>query len=142
MSISDELWDSYAAATRDLREQQKRVFEILQKMADAILEEKITDSDEIDEILLEIYIFGDHYSPALELYKEMCRHICEKNPVFWRVESPLVRAIFEGKDGLDSAGNMSYYDPASFISGEALYAELGITQEAIDELPPLEDSLA
>ena len=51
MSISDELWNSYAAATRDLREQQKRVFEILQKMADAILEENITDSDEIDEIL-------------------------------------------------------------------------------------------
>ena len=142
MSISDELWNSYAAATRDLREQQKRVFEILQKMADAILEENITDSDEIDEILLEIYVFIDYHGPALDLYKEMCRHIREKNPVFWRVESPLVRAIFEGKDGLDSAGNMSYYDPASFISGEALYAELGITQEAIDELPPLEDSLA
>ena len=139
MSISDELWNSYAAATRDLREQQKRVFEILQKMADAILEEKITDSDEIDEILLEIYVFIDCYGPALDLYKEMCRHIREKNPVFWRVESPLIRAIFEGKDGLDSAGNMSRYDPASFISGEALYAELGITQEAIDKLPSFDD---
>ena len=81
----------------------------------AILEENITDSDEIDEILLEIYVFIDYHGPALDLYKEMCRHIREKNPVFWRVESPLVRAIFEGKDGLDSAGNMSYYDPASFI---------------------------
>ena len=139
MSISDELWDSYAAATRDLQAQQKRVFEVLQKMADAILDENITDSDEIDEILLEIYVFIDYHGPALDLYKEMCIHIREKNPVFWRVESPLVRAIFEGKDGLDSVENMSHYDPASFVSGEALYAELGITQEAIDALPSIEN---
>lgn len=142
MTISDELWDAYSAAKINLRKQKEQVFEVLQKMANAILEGQITDSDEIDEILLEIYVFSDYHGPALDLYKEMCKHIRQKIPVFWRVESPLVRAIFEGKDGLDSAGNMSYYDPASFISGEALYAELGITQEALNELPSFDDPSA
>lgn len=139
MNISDELWDAYSAATIGLRKQKERVFEVLQKMAKAILEGQISDTDEIDEILLEIYVFSDYHSPALDLYKEMCRHIREQNPVFWRMESALVRQIFEGKDGLDSAGNMSHCGPASFISGEALYAELGITQEAIDALPSIEN---
>ena len=139
MSISDELWDAYSAATIGLQKQKERVFEVLHKMANAILDEQITDSDEIDEILLEIYVFSDYHSPALDLYKEMCRHIRESNPVFWRMESALVRQIFEGKDGLDSAGNMSHCDTASFIFGEALYAEQGITEKAIDELPSFDD---
>lgn len=142
MTISDELWDAYSAAKINLRKQKEQVFEVLQKMANAILEEQITDTDEIDEILLEIYAFGDHYNPALDLFKKMCKHIRQKNPVFWRMESAIVRAIFEGNDGLDGEGNMSYYDPASFISGEALYAELGITQEALDELPSFDDPSA
>lgn len=106
MTISDKLWDAYSAATIGMLEQQKRVFEVLQKMANAILEEQITDTDEIDEILLEIYAFGDHYSPALNLFKEMCKHIRQKNPVFWRMESAIVRVIFEGNDGLDGEGNL------------------------------------
>ena len=106
MTVFDELWDAYSAATIGLRKQKERVFEVLQKMAKAILEGQISDTDEIDEILLEIYAFGNHYSPALDLYKEMCKHIRQKNPVFWRLESAIVRAIFEGNDGLDGEGNL------------------------------------
>ena len=106
MTISDELWDAYSAAKINLRKQKEQVFEVLQKMVNAILEGQITDSDEIDEILLEIYVFSDYHGSALDLYKEMCKHIRQKHPVFWRVESPLVRAIFEGNDGLDGEGNL------------------------------------
>ena len=101
MTVSDELWDAYSAATRALWEQQKQVCEALRKMADAILNEEITHPDEIDEILLEIYAFGHHYSPALDLYKEMRRHIRQKHPAFWRGESPIIRAIFEGDDDIE-----------------------------------------
>ena len=104
-TIAAELWDAYSAAKSALWEQEKRVFEALQKMADAILEEQITDADEIDEILLEIYAFGDQYGPALNLFKKMCMHIRQKNPVFGRMESAIVRAIFKGNDGLDSEEN-------------------------------------
>ena len=104
MTISDKLWEAYSAATISLLKQQERVLEVLQKMANAILEEQITDTD---EILLEIYAFGNHYSPALDLFKEMCTHIRQENPVFWREESAIVRAIFEDNDGLDRVENLS-----------------------------------
>lgn len=106
MTVFDVLWDAYSDATVSLLKQQEQVFEVLQKMANAILDEQITDTDEIDEILLEIYAFSDHYSPALALFKEMRRHIREKNPVFWRMESAIVRAIFEVNADRDDEGNL------------------------------------
>lgn len=94
-TVSDKLWGELAAGQNQLLKQQERIFLTFRKMTDAIQRGQITDPDEIQDILLELSVFGDHYGPAWELFQEIRKRIQQKDPAFWQGQGALVRAIFE-----------------------------------------------
>ena len=94
-TISDKLWGELVGEQNHLLKQQKRIFLTFQKMTDAMLQGQITDPDEIHEIFLELAVFGDHYAPARDLFREVSLKIIHRQPPFCALESVWVKSIRE-----------------------------------------------
>ena len=95
MKTLDELWDEWTRQTLLLKAQQSDAFAVLKEMVDAVLQEKVSDLDEVDEILLELAVFGDHYAPARDLFREVSLKIIHRQPPFCALESVWVKSIRE-----------------------------------------------
>ena len=94
-----DLWDQWMTQDLRLMECQAGVFSVLEQMEAAIRKGEVTDPDEIDDILLELSAFADHYPQAKALWQEVCDRIVWHHPAFWRDGgSGLVRAIYEEFD--------------------------------------------
>ena len=91
-----DLWDQWVTQDLRLMECQAGVFSVLEQMEAAIRKGEVTDPDEIDDILLELSVFADHYPQAKALWQEVYNQIVRHHPAFWRDGgSGLVRAIYE-----------------------------------------------
>lgn len=102
-----DLWDQWVTQEMRLMECQASAFSVLEQMEAAIRKGEVTDPDEIDDILLELSMFADHYPQAKALWQKVCQQIVQHHPAFWRDQgSGLVQAIFEEyKEGVDTNDN-------------------------------------
>lgn len=92
----NDLWNQWVTQEIRLMECQASAFSVLEQMVAAIRKGEVTDPDEIDDILLELSMFADHYPQAKALWQEVCDRIVWHHPAFWRDGgSGLVRAIYE-----------------------------------------------
>ena len=95
MKTLDELWEEWVQQTNLLRAQASDSFQVLKEMVDVALQGDASDPDEVDEILIELAMFGDHYPPARDFLQEVSEKLVQIRhlPIF--AQSGIVQALIE-----------------------------------------------
>ena len=105
MKTLDELWDEWTRHTLLLKALQSDAFAVLKEMVDAVLQEKVSNPDEVDDILLELAVFGDLYAPARALFREVSLKIIHRQRPFCTLESVWVKSIREAVIQMEEGEN-------------------------------------
>lgn len=126
MKQRQELWDELEKQKGILEEQEKRVSQQLSKLVDAVLAGQITQWTEVEDLLFELTAFYEYdYDCAWELRQKLVRYVHQDFSHYVEKGSAILRLLIEDK-------TESKEEKA--IPADVLYAELGITQEAMDEI--------
>lgn len=126
MKQRQELWDELEKQKVLLHEQEKRVSQQLSKLVDAVLAGQITQWTEIEDLLFELTAFYEYdYGCAWDLRQKLVRYVNQKFSHYVEKESAILRLLIEDKTETNNE---------NVIPADVLYAELGITQEAMDEI--------
>ena len=126
MKQRQELWDELEKQKALLHEQEQQVYQQLSKLVDAVLAGQITQWMEVEDLLFELIGFYDYdYDCAWELRQKLGRYVNQKFSTYVEKERPIVRLLIDDKTETKEE---------KAIPADVLYAELGITQEAMDEI--------
>ena len=126
MKQMQELWEELEKQKVLLHEQEKQVSQQLSKLVDAVLAGQITQWMEVEELLFELTAFYDYdYDCAWELRQKLGRYVNQKFSTYVEKERPIVRLLIDDKTETKNE---------NVIPADVLYAGLGITQDALDEI--------
>lgn len=126
MKQRQELWDELEKQKVLFREQEKQVSQQLSKLVDAVLAGQITKWTEVEDLLFELIEFYEYdYDCAWELRQKLARYVNQKFSHHAEKECPFARLLIDDKTETKNE---------NVIPADVLYAELGITQEALDEI--------
>ena len=126
MKQMQELWEELEKQKVHLHEQEKQVSQQLGKLVDAVLAGQITKWTEVEDLLFELVECYEYdYDCAWELRQKLGRYANQKFSHHVEKERPFARLLIEDKTETKNE---------NVISADVLYAELGITQEALDEI--------
>lgn len=95
MTERHPLWEELKKEKALLEEQEKRVLQQYRGLVDAVFAGEITDWSEVEDLLLKLIEFGNHYYPAWELSTQLRRYIKEHFSAYVQSGGNLMRLLIE-----------------------------------------------